>query len=842
MHCNQRKCSCINVSSYIVVTTSWALNISFSLCSSFSQEMTVLSVLASSILSKVTTFAVEYALDDIKFAWNVKSELEKLKNSLGAICAVLKDAERKQSTHSSLKHWLENLKDVVYDIDDVLDDVGTRVLQQKVRKGEICTYFAQLTIFPFELGRKIRKVRERLNEIAALKRDFELKEEPIDTPSDQFAQRETHSLIGEQNIFGRDKAKNDIVKMISEAAESNSNTLSVLPLIGMGGVGKTALAKLVFNDKSTKDKFDKMLWASVSNAFDLKHIVNIIIQSDSGESNNQLTLEALTKKLHELLRDKRYLLVLDDISNDNVNWEELINLLPSGRSGCMILITTRLTKIASELKTLEPYEVPKLPHEECRKIFVRYAFRGEKAKDRELLKIGESIVQKCDGLPLAARTLGSLLFRKDISMWQEVKENNLLSTGKGKDDILSVLKLSYDALPSDLKTCFSWLSTFPKDYDIFRELIIMYWMAMGLLNPASRTKEAIRVGEKYFNELAGRSLFQDYVFNHDGSISHCKMHSLVHDLAISVSQNEHAIVGCENFTATERVKNLVWDHKDFTTELKFPTQLRRARKARTFACRHNYGTVGKSFLEDLLATFTLLRVLVFSEVEFEELPSSIGNLKHLRYLDLQWNMKIKFLPNSLCKLVNLQTLQLAWCKELEELPKDVKRLVSLRYLILTSKQQYLPKDALGGWTSMVFLQINACPMLTSLTEGFGSLSALRELFVFNCPKLPSLPSSMNRLVTLQKLVIHNCDELDLMESEEAMGGLNSLESIELAGLPKFKTFPDSFASASSSLQYLKVSDCPQFEELPDFIKRFSSLKKIEIPKSRAPSPSTGTWA
>ncbi|WVZ78793.1 hypothetical protein U9M48_026446 [Paspalum notatum var. saurae] len=325
----------------------------------------VLSTIATSVLKKASSFGIDWAVTE-------------------------------QSNSSVLQEWLGNLKDAVYDIDDVLDEVATRGLENEVHKCFL-NRLRLPSVYPFKLSNRIKEVREKLDDIAANKAQFGLTEKEIDISVPGSSSRETHSFINELDIIGRDGAKNEIIGRILAATDSTS-PLSVLPIVGLGGIGKTALAKLIFNDVHITSKFEMKLWACVSDVFDIKKILEDIIE-----------------------------LGTDDMWNDRASdWEDLRSLLGRCGSGSVIVVTTRGLNVASVVKTLEPYNVAKLPQKECMEIFARHAFRCEEERDVKLLKIGQLIVEKCYGVPLLAKTLGSRLSStRDATEWRRINEDRL---------------------------------------------------------------------------------------------------------------------------------------------------------------------------------------------------------------------------------------------------------------------------------------------------------------------------------------------------------------------------------------------------------------------------------
>ncbi|KAK9290467.1 hypothetical protein L1049_008637 [Liquidambar formosana] len=424
---------------------------------------------ADKVLGKLGSFALE----EVCLAWGLESELEKLKSTISTIQSVLLDAEEKQAKNRQLRNWLGKLKDALYDADDVLDEFHYEALRSQGPnrggiKGEVRHLFARSNplAFRFKMGHKIEGIRQRFKEIAAEKADFHLTEQVFDRGVIHGEREMTHSFVLASDVIGRDDDKENIVELLM--LQVDGENVSVIPIVGIGGLGKTTLTKLVYNDERVVEHFELRMWICVSENFDVTKLTKEIIKSAKPDENcNDLTIDLLQSCLRRTLDNKMFLLILDDVwNNDRDKWIELKIFLIGGARGSKIVVTTQSQSIASFMgTTINPYNLKGLPHEECLSLFAKWAFNeGEEKLYPNLLKIGEEIVKKCGGVPLAIKTLGSLLYskRNDECEWTYVKDNEIWKLPQKETEILPALKLSYDAMPPHLKAMFFFLFNIPK--------------------------------------------------------------------------------------------------------------------------------------------------------------------------------------------------------------------------------------------------------------------------------------------------------------------------------------------------------------------------------------------
>jgi hypothetical protein len=199
--------------------------------------------------------------------------LHKLKIALLSVNALLEDAEEKQLTKPAVKVWLEESKDAVYDAEDVLDEIATEALQRKldaefqttsskVRKS-ISTFLGH---FVKVIEPKIKELLDKLEYLAKQKDVLGLKE---GVGGESSKRRATTSLVEESGIFGRDDDKEKIISLLLSADANGNENLRVIPIVGMGGIGKTTLAQLVYKDQRVKEHFDFKAWVCVSDEFDV---------------------------------------------------------------------------------------------------------------------------------------------------------------------------------------------------------------------------------------------------------------------------------------------------------------------------------------------------------------------------------------------------------------------------------------------------------------------------------------------------------------------------------------------------------------------------------------------
>ncbi|KAJ0630452.1 putative P-loop containing nucleoside triphosphate hydrolase, leucine-rich repeat domain superfamily [Helianthus annuus] len=617
---------------------------------------------------------------------NIHSELKQLGITLTQIQALLNDASHKETTHESVRLWLNSLQHLAYDIDDVLDDVATEAMHREltpeseastsmVRKliPTCCTNFS----LSHRLTPKLDSINTQLQQLEKQKSDLGLivkDEKPKGT-----SRRNETSLL-ESDVVGREGEREKLINKLLQDEASKQNFI-IVPIVGMGGVGKTTLARMLYNDTRVKGQFELMAWVCVSDEFDIFKISQTIYQSVAKESKQFTDTNQLQIALKEKLEGKRFLLVLDDVWNENYDdWENLVRPFHSGATGSRVIMTTRQQQLLKKIGFNHLDLLESLSHDDALSLLARHALDVDNFESHETLKpLGEGIVEKCGCLPLALKAIGRLLRTKtDGEEWDDVLNSEIWDL-ETANEIVPALRLSYHDLSADLKRLFAYCSLFPKDFLFEKEELVLLWVAEGYLNESVANKSPECLAREYFEKLLSRSFF---------------------NLHLVMEMTEEALA---------KYRHMSFIREEYVAFQKFGA-FEKARRLRTLLAVYvgvdkwwNKFYLSSKILVDLLPQLPLLRVLSLRHFNISEVPNSIGTLKHLRYLNLS-HTDIHELPENVGNLYNLQTLIVSGCGSLTNLPKSFCKLKRLRHF-----------------------DIRNTPLLKKLPLGIGELKSLQTL-------------------------------------------------------------------------------------------------------------------
>ncbi|PON98633.1 NB-ARC domain containing protein [Trema orientale] len=694
----------------------------------------VLTKLGEAVVSHAVQRVSELLIHEATSLITVKDDVERLQAELRRMQCFLKDADRKQEQDERVRNWIAEVRDVAYDVEDVVETFIIKVDSSFIK-----------VIHLRRIRNRISFIQARIKDIFESRLNYGI----------EFAGREQGSSFpeAEQQRNSRRSCPYDddddddddgvislerCVTALEAQLLKEEDRVCVVSIVGMGGLGKTTLAKKVFNHRKVRQHFDCFVWVFVSQQYVPKDVLcEILVQvkgiqshcaggnSEKSRQRRDLLEETNSEKSilqkfeeHELinlikdeLEKKRYLVVLDDIWRIDA-WNRIKGAFLKGKKGSKVVFTTRIKEVAfSADPYVAPIEPPFLTLEESWELLRRKAFPrdifGERGCPPNYEKLGKEMIKKCGGLPLAIVVLGGLLRTKNLlDGWKKVERDVSLHFNNFKSQqqygVEEILALSYHDLPYYLKPCFLYLGGFPEDWEIPSRKLIRLWIAEGFI-PTPRTGEMDEtmedIAEQYLQELIDRCMLQVGKRDHTGAgVKTCRMHDLMRDFCVSKVREENFFEIIEQHqmnmanpgssvqglasTRSRRIAVYLDRDRDLDRGAPWPWMDQVCPHLRSLLCFD----VGDFFLPLSNKNFRLVRVLELWFVRPSdkfEVPGEIGNLIHLRYLGFRGAGMSTYLPRSIGKLRNLHTLDLRE-NYITSLPKAISRLTRLRHLLLPS--------------------------------------------------------------------------------------------------------------------------------------------------------------
>ncbi|XP_037472005.1 disease resistance protein RGA2-like [Triticum dicoccoides] len=692
------------------------------------------------------------------------------------------------------------------------------------------------------LSKKIKSVIEEMNSIRLLVSDLLKTANHNSTPLSTHVTIErppTGSIVPQdRKLYGR----SDIFEQTVNALTSGTyhdKTLSVLPFVGPGGIGKTTFTQHLYNDEKIKGHFPVRVWVCVSTNFDVIRLTREILGCISGTNANTYetqNLDQLQRAIAEKLDSKRFLIILDDVwtCKSERDWENLLApFTTGGTKGSMVLVTTRLPSVAHMVKTTDPVQLRGLEPDDFFAMFEACIFGHNKPRvyEDDLVNVARDIAKKLKGSPLAANTVGRLL-KKNISWeyWMGILEKNEWQSAKNDDDILPSLQISYNYLPFHLQKCFFYCALFPEDYKFYDlEKITNFWIAMGIVDSYNQNDK------NYLDELVENGfLIKDSDWNGEYYV----MHDLLHELSRNVSSQECVNISSLSFRANDIPQSI--RHLSITVEDKYDESFGQE------LCE----------LKSVIDIGNLRTLMIFglhnSEKEFHSSIPEVGKMKWLQELR-EFHVKKESVGFELSQLGELTELgQLGKCnletvaskQEANDAKLKDKRNLKELELVWGAGQQITDGDVIEGLQPPPNLRglgiINygfttgpswLCSDISIKRLGslhlkgiswdslppFEQLPHLTNIELVNIAGMRMFGPGFGGLTETSFMHLKTIEIWDMLELEEWVEGPNSplfprLESIVCEDCPLLSSF--SFLECCTNLCQLFIEDCPELSQLP----------------------------
>ena len=796
--------------------------------------------------------AVLFALDEVfqflkqetTLLRGVHREFSDIKDELESIQVFLKDADRRAAneadTNDGIRTWVKQLREASFRIEDVIDEyLWLRHGVKPPGCGALVCKIASLikTLIPHhQIASEIQDIKQSIRGIKerSERYNFQISHE-AGSSSSSSSTRETENgrwrdprlsalFIEETEIVGFEGPREELIGWLLESAAERT----VISVVGMGGIGKTSLAKLVFDSQKVTTQFDCRACITVSQSYTVRGLLIHMMEQFCRETEDPLPQKlhkmddkSLVIEVRQYLQHKRYLIFFDDVCQEDFS-DQVDFAIPNNNKGSRIVITTRMRHVAEFFKKsflVHVHNLQLLPPNKAWELFCKKVFRFEPCGHcpPELEAVSKEIVKKCKQLPLAIVAIGGLLSTKSKTLieWQKVKQNLSLELERNAHltSLTKILSLSYDGLPYYLKPCILYFGIYPEDYSINHKRLTRQWIAEGFVKFDERQTPE-QVAEEYLSELIHRSLVQVSSVGFEGKVQTCQVHDLLREVIIR-KMKDLSFCHC------------VHDHSESTVDGKTrrlsisasPNNLLKSTNNSLIRAIHVFEKGGslEHFMGKLCSWSRILKVLDIRGTSLNHIPKNLGNLFHLRYINLSYT-NVHALPKSIGELHNLETLDLRETL-VRELPREINKLTKLRHLLVLHRN-YEAKYSLLGFTTGVRME-----------KGIKNLTSLQNLYYVEVDHGGvNLIQEMKMLRQLRKLGLRHVRREHGNALCDAVVEMKYLENLNITTIVEDETINLNSVSFPPQLQRLHLK--AKLDALPDWIPKLEYLVEIKLALSK----------